>query len=349
MKRIVGWIGLVTILFYPLFYAKAQQDVSSDRFVNATVGFWNLENLYDTLNDPLKDDDEFTREGVKKWDGYRYKEKLKKLSEVIEKLGDENGPEILGVCEIENRKVLEDLVSMPGLIKGKYQIVHFDSPDRRGVDVALLYKSNYFKPFSSASVTVKEEGNKDFITRDILVVTGILSNDTITFIVNHWPSRRGGGSEDKRILAATVARKQVDSLLSINPGSKIILMGDFNDDPNNKSILTVLRGKPEKRITASSDLLNPMFDMFKDGRGTLAYQDTWSLFDQIIMTQELVNNTNGKYFYKEKSVGVSVQKAQVQQEGRYQGYPLRTFSGNNFTNGYSDHFPVFIYLNQKIK
>jgi hypothetical protein len=342
MKIIVTGIVLTIISFH---LAKAQEE----QYVQATVAFWNLENLYDTLNDPLKDDDEFTREGVKKWDSDRYLKKLKNLSEIIEKLGDENGPEILGVCEIENRKVLEDLVSTPELINRRYKIVHFDSPDRRGVDVALIYKSNYFKPLNSLSVTVKEANDQDFITRDILVVTGVLSNDTVTFLVNHWPSRRGNGSEDKRILAAGVARKQVDSLVNLNKDAKIILMGDFNDDPNNNSIMEVLHGKPSKKITLRTDLYNPMFDMFKKGIGTLAYQDSWSLFDQMIMTQALTRNVNGKYFYKEESAGVSVQKSQIQQEGRFQGYPFRTYSGNEFTNGYSDHFPVFIYLIQKVK
>ena len=320
-----------------------------ERFVHATVAFWNLENLYDTLNDPLKDDDEFTKEGVKKWNGYKYKEKLKKLSEIIEKMGDDDGPEILGVSEIENKQVLEDLVATPKLASRRYKIAHFDSPDRRGVDVALIYKANYFKPINAVAVTVKEEGNDDFITRDILVVTGVLSNDTITFMVNHWPSRRGNGSEDKRILAATVARRQVDSLVKINPNAKVILMGDFNDDPNNKSILNVLNGKPEKRITGPTDLFNPMFDLFKNGVGTLAFQDVWSLFDQIIMTQALLKNENGKYFYRVGSANSSVKKEQIQAEGRYRGYPFRTYSGNDFTNGYSDHFPVFIYLVQKVK
>ena len=342
---------LFSFLFYTNFTTAQRnvQDSSPDKYYLASIAFWNIENLYDTLNDPLKDDDEFTPKGAKNWYGERYKKKLGKLSEIISTIGDEDGPEILGVCEVENKKVLEDLISTPLLVNKRYKIVHFDSPDRRGVDVALIYKSNYFKPLSSFSITVKDSSDTNFITRDILIVTGILSNDTITFLVNHWPSRRGGGSEDKRILASTIARSLVDSVLNLNPKAKLILLGDFNDDPTNKSIQTVLRGKPEKSIKSATDLFNPMFELFKKGVGTLAHQDSWSLFDQIIMTQALLNNENEKYFYKENSTGVAVKKEQIQEEGRFQGYPLRTYSGNTFTNGYSDHFPVYIYLVQTIK
>ncbi len=344
LKVLLGWMLVQVSL---LSFAQNPAD-TEERYVQATVAFWNLENLYDTINDPLKDDDEFTRGGAKRWNGNRYKQKLQKLSDIIEKLGDENGPEILGVCEIENRTVLEDLISTPALIGRKYKIVHFDSPDRRGVDVGLIYKSGHFKPLNAVAVPVKEEGNKDFITRDVLVVTGLLNNDTVSFIVNHWPSRRGNGNEDKRVLAATVVRRQVDSLQTINPEAKVILMGDFNDDPVNKSIHQVLSARSRKKIVSGSDLFNPMYDMYKNGVGTIAYQDSWSLFDQIIMTQSLLDNKNSKYYYQDGSSGAYVEKRQIQQEGRYQGYPLRTYSGNNFTNGYSDHFPVYIFLVQKV-
>ncbi len=329
--------------------AQKKQEQPTERYILATVAFWNLENLYDTLNDPHTDDDEFTPEGAKNWYGDRYKKKLSKLSSIIEKMGDEDGPEIMGFSEIENKKVIEDLIATPLLKSRHYDIVHLDSKDRRGIDVALIYKANYFKPLKSGWAAVKDSADSKFITRDILVVTGILNNDTITFMVNHWPSRRGNDSEDKRVLAATVARKQVDSIMNSNSEAKIILMGDFNDAPTDKSIFDVLRGKPEKKITSTADLFNPMYKLYKNGVGTLAYQDSWNLFDQIIMSQALIKNANGKYYYKEESASNFVKKDQVQKEGRYAGYPFRTYSGNNFTNGYSDHFPVFIYLMQKIK
>lgn len=348
-SKIILLSFFITIFTNSIQAQKNSSDTLSERFVLTTVAFWNIENLYDTLNDPNKNDDEFTPNGAKKWYGERYNKKLEKLSEIIEKMGDEDGPEIMGLCEIENKNVLQDLISTPLLKNRRYGIVHFDSPDRRGVDVALIYKVNYFKPLFSSSIGVRDSSDKKFITRDILVVTGILNNDTVTFMVNHWPSRRGGGSEDKRLLAASVAKKQVDSIVALNPNAKIILMGDFNDDPINKSIQNILGGKTENRITSPKDLYNPMFEMFKKGVGTLAFNDSWNLFDQMIMTQALLKNENKKYFYKDNSAGSYVKKVQIQKEGRYEGYPFRTYSGNNFTNGYSDHFPVYIYLVQKIK
>jgi len=336
------------VIGFCLLFSLSGKAQSEEKFYLSTVAFWNLENLYDTIDDPKKDDNEFLPKGIKKWTGERYLQKIEKLSDIIEKMGDDDGPEILGLCEIENRKVLEDLINTPKLKGRKYGIVHYDSPDRRGVDVALLYKTAYFKLLYSKSITVMDVNDSKFITRDILVVTGILSNDTLTFMVNHWPSRRGGGSEDKRILASTVARNQIDSIVKINPISKIILMGDLNDDPTNKSVLNILKGKSLKKISSEEDLFNPMYDMYKKGLGTLAHQDVWGLFDQIIMTQPLLKNYNGKYFYKENSAGVSIRKEQIQQEGIFKGYPMRTYSGNNFTNGYSDHFPVYIYLVQKL-
>ena len=340
---------LETSFFNSIRAQNNPSDSLKEHYVLATVAFWNLENLYDTLDDPIKDDNEFTPKGVKKWYGERYKKKLTKLSEIIEKMGDSDGPEIMGFAEIENRDVVEDLISSPLLKNRRYKVVHFDSPDRRGIDVALIYKSNYFNPINAAHVNVADTTDPDFITRDILVVTGVLNNDTVTFMVNHWPSRRGGGKDGKRVLAASVARRQVDSLLALNPRAKIMLMGDFNDDPSDRSVLEVLGAKPEKKIASPSDLYNPMYQLHKNGIGTLAYQDNWNLFDQIIMSQELLKNDNHKYFYKKNSAGSFVKKEQVQREGLYAGYPLRTYSGNNFTNGYSDHFPVYIHLLQKVK
>jgi predicted extracellular nuclease len=344
-------ICLLLLLFFwnsqhPIFGQTEKK--AQDSYIHSTIAFWNLENLYDTLNDPDKNDEEFTPNGAKQWTDERYQEKLLHLAEIIDKMGDSDGPEILGVCEIENRQVLEALIATPLLASKQYGIVHFDSPDRRGVDVGLIYKKNFFQPLHAQSITIRDSTDFGFITRDVLSSTGILYNDTITILVNHWSSRRGSGSESKRILAAQVVRNHIDSIVTLHPERKIIVMGDFNDNPNNKSIQEVLNAKAKKKLTEPAMLYNPMAELYKKGVGSLGYQDFWSLFDQMIVSQALLKNENNKFFYMDNSANVYVQKVQVQQEGRFAGYPLRTYSGNTYTGGYSDHFPVYLYLLQQV-
>lgn len=318
------------------------------RYYAATIAFYNLENLFDTINDPRKQDEEFLPDGPRHWTGEKYKDKLEKLARVIEKLGDEDGPEILGVCETENKKVLKDLIETEKLKNRSYSIVHFESPDLRGIDVGFIYKTKYFKPFKSFNLEVKDPADPEFKTRDILVVSGVLSNDTITFMVNHWPSRRGSGKDDKRILAAETARKAVDSILSGNKDAKVILMGDFNDNPNDASISEHLNAQPEKKMTEKS-LFNPMFAINKKGYGTLSHDGVWHLFDQLIMTPAVLNNPNGKYFYRKESASIFYQKWLITQDGPYTGTPFRAFSGDMYSGGYSDHLPVYLLLLQEAK
>lgn len=332
--------------FINSFYA---QEKGKEYYV-AAIGFYNLENLFDTIvdldpNKILQDD--FTPEGPKSWTSERYHEKLKNLSTVISELATDVNPEgvaILGVAEIENKSVLEDLVKEEKLKSRDYQIVHYESPDKRGIDVGFLYNPKYFKVESSQVYSLKMPEDSSFTTRDQLVVNGYLNDELIHVIVAHWPSRSGGEkrSAPKRIAAGQLARGIIDSLEQINPKAKILFMGDLNDDPTNLSIKKHLNTVAKKEEVKQDNLFNPMESFYKKGIGTLAYRDTWNLFDQIILSPGLVDDDFSSYkYYNAKVYNKSYMK---QSSGRYAGYPLRSFAGGAYMAGYSDHFPVYVFL-----
>ncbi|MBA5792003.1 endonuclease/exonuclease/phosphatase family protein [Flavobacterium sp. xlx-214] len=323
-----------------------------------TVSFYNLENLFDTIRDEKIYDEEWTPKGERSWDGKKYQQKLENLSRAIAEIGtDENPnmPTILGVSELENKKVLEDLVAMPKLQKAGYGIVHYDSPDRRGIDVALLYQTKHFKPTSSKNIPLyiydasdakyKNDNNgkgKRIYTRDQLLVTGLLDGEEMHFIVNHWPSRSGGEkkSSPNREAAAALNKKIIDSLYQINPNAKVMTMGDLNDGPYNKSVKEVLNAKAKKEEVKEGGMFNPMYQLYKEGHGTIAYRDAWDIFDQIILSEPLLRKDYSSYRYWK--VGIFNKPFLVQKTGQYKGYPLRNqLSGEP---GFSDHFPVYIYL-----
>jgi len=316
-----------------------------------TIAFYNVENLFDFENDPLTFDDDRTPDGKDHWTEEIYNAKLKNMAKVISEIGyDVAGttPAIIGLCEIENRRVLEDLVNQESLLKKDYGIIQFDSPDRRGIDVALLYRKNLFTPtnYKAHELIIYDNNDptKRIFTRDQLLVSGMFDGEKIHFIVNHWPSRSGGEerSRPKRIKAAKLNRQIIDSLFSEDPYAKIITMGDFNDDPSNSSIKEHLKAKRKKEDLKLKELYNPMEDMSRKGLGTLAYRDNWNLFDQMIISTELVKKDYSSYrFYKAEIYNKSYL---VNSTGRYKGYPYRSFVGGGYTGGYSDHFPVYIYL-----
>lgn len=312
------------------------------------IAFYNLENLFDTINNEGVRDIEFTPEGDKKWNTERYLSKLNNMSSVISQLGKDegiNGPSIIGLCEMENKLVLEDLVNMQAMKSNKYKIIHSDSPDQRGIDVALLYNPDNFNILSHQTYPLIihdiDSGNRIF-TRDQLLVKGILNNDSIYLIVNHWPSRYGGKERSipLRRDAALLNRKIIDSLLQINPHEKIITMGDFNDDPSDPSITNYLKAKDSKAELETNDLFNPLATYFKDSKGSLFYRGKWNLFDQMIVSQGLINS-NG---IKIKSATIFNKPFLIQQDGKYKGHLFRTFGGKNYLNGYSDHLPVFLIV-----
>ncbi len=315
------------------------------------VAFWNFENLFDIYNDPETHDDEFTPEGIKKWNETKYQKKLSNMERVIFDMAAINKeyPIVLGVSEIENRSVLEDFVAQPKLKGAKYRICHFDSPDARGVDVAFLYRADVFKLEGSDNIKLNVPELPNFRTRDLVVMWGTIEGEPFYFLVSHWPSRLGGkeASQFKRDACAKQIREIKDSLLKENPATKVIVMGDFNDDATDASLVKVMGAKGKIKELQTGDFFNPYYQMLKAGLGTLAYQDSWNLFDNICVTENLVNGTYGKLrLMKGKKFygNIFTRPYMLQQEGQYKGYPLRTFVTNNFQNGFSDHFPVYIYI-----
>ena len=315
------------------------------------VAFWNFENLFDIYNDPETHDDEFTPEGIKKWNETKYQKKLSNLERVIFDMAaiNKDYPVVMGVSEIENRSVLEDLVSQPKLKGAKYRICHFDSPDARGVDVAFLYRADVFKLEGSDNIKLNVPELPNFRTRDLVVMWGTIEGEPFYFLVSHWPSRLGGkeASQFKRDACAKQIREIKDSLLQANPATKVVVMGDFNDDSTDASLVKVMGAKGKVKELETGDFFNPYVQMLKAGLGTLAYQDSWNLFDNICVTENLVNGTYGKLrLMKGKKFygNIFTRPYMLQQEGQYKGYPLRTFVTNNFQNGFSDHFPVYIYI-----
>lgn len=342
--------AIVALLLSFATICAAQQ---KDEFKVAAIGFYNLENLFDTLDNPTTNDADFLPGGRLLWNTPKYISKQANMAKVIAQLGTELNPDgvaILGVAEVENRKVLEDLVAQEALKSRQYKIVHYDSPDERGIDCGLLYQPKYFKVLGSKAYPVAlkdpKTGVVDF-TRDILYVSGTFDGEPMHLMVGHWPSRRGGesGSAWMRAEAAGVCRHIADSLRTIDPYAKIVVMGDLNDDPNNKSVTKVLNAKGSADDLAAGEMYNPMYDFFKNGNGTMAFRDAWSLFDQMILSQGLVHKkTGGWQLYK---AVVFRQPWLLQTEGAFKGYPFRTFVGDIFINGYSDHLPVYLFLLKK--
>lgn len=317
------------------------------------VMFYNLENFFDTINDPEVRDDEFTPEGPKQWNSAKYNKKLANIERVLFDLAafDRNYPAVIGVSEVETRSVLEDIVATPKLAPADYRIVHYDSPEARGVDVAFLYRPDVFHLEGSYPVKTEIPGLPNFKTRDILTMWGKIENEPFFFMVAHWPSRLGGkdASEFKRIAVGEQMRRIADSVLKIDPATKVVAMGDFNDDPTDRSIAEGLGAKAKMKELEPGDFYNPFAAVFRAGLGTLAYGDAWNLFDNIVVTENLATGSEGA-LKLQRSEGskfygnIFKRHYMVQKEGSFKGYPLRTFVGNNFQGGYSDHFPVFIYF-----
>jgi hypothetical protein len=357
------FINLKVCLFCLFFisFLSAQ----SKKYNIHTVAFYNFENLFDTINDPATNDDEWTPNGAQNWTNEKYQQKLQNLARVLSEIGtpdNTNAPALIGGSEIENRGVLEDLIKQPKLLNYNYGIIHFDSPDKRGIDVALLYQKKHFKPVSFSNIplliyknqtVLKEEKqeidddaepkvqNNRVFTRDQLLITGFLDGEELSIIVNHWPSRSGGekASGKYREAAGALNRKIIDSLQQINPNAKVITMGDLNDGPYNKSVKIALGAKAKKAEVQPFGIFNPFEEMYNRGQGTLAFRDSWDIFDQIMVTESLIKPDFSSFnFWK---AGIFNKPYLIQDSGKYKGYPLR----HTLTEvGYSDHFPVYIYL-----
>ena len=317
------------------------------------IGFYNLENFYDTINDPNKSDEEYLPNGTKHYTGEVYLDKIGRLAEVLSQIGTDLSPDglsIIGNAEIENENVLQDLVRHPLLKSRGYKVVHYDSPDERGVDVALLYNPKYFTPLFSESlfVPIFNQDGTPRMTRDILFVYGKFDGEDMYIMVGHWPSRRGGEevSAPNRAIAAGVCRHKADSITKINPDAKIVIMGDLNDDPISPSVAKVIGSKGEKDKVERGGIYNPWVGMYKQGIGTLAYNDSWNLFDQIMVSSGFLSNNQTGYFFKDAHI--FSKPWMIQTTGRYKGYPKRTYDFDNYLAGYSDHFPTYIVLLKRL-
>ncbi len=343
------------------------------RFIVHTVAFYNFENLFDTINNE-NNDEEWLPNGAQNWTNEKYQQKLINLSRVLSEIGtgeNPNSPTFIGGCEIENRNVLEDLIKTPLLINKDYGIVHFDSPDKRGIDVALLYQKKHFNPTSFENIPLliykdeekadkkdkkeDEEKTDDMVvettkvgriyTRDQLLVTGLLDGEEINLIVNHWPSRSGGEKKSSkyREAAGQLNRKIMDSLFKINPSAKIITMGDLNDGSYNKSVKEGIGAKLKKTEVKKFGIYNPFEQMAKDGNATLFYRDAGDIFDQIMVSDQLIQPDYSSYKYWK--AGIYNKPYMIQTTGQYKGYPLRHQATEI---GFSDHFPVYVYLIKQV-
>jgi len=331
---------------------------------NYIVGFYNLENLFDTYDDPAKNDEEFLPEGKNKWTPAKYEKKVHNMARVIAAMAQENGRyhTILGISEIENRMVVEDLVSDPQIAAANYQIIHYDGPDRRGVDVALLYNPKQFELLESVSIPYTFEGseiefslNKEeqdyFRTRDILMVRGKIDGEMFAFFVTHTPSRLGGKGNDLRSRCGEIIYNYSLELEAKYPGIKIAAMGDMNDNPFDESMAVWLHGKEKMEVMTEKDWFNPFWSMLKAGYGSLCYQYEWNIYDQVLVNYNLTFAPEGGLkihpIIKDTYYGRIFKKPfMINQKGQYKDQPFRTFSNGAFVGGYSDHFPSYILISK---
>ena len=344
------------IFIFSLTITVCNSQKNGKKYNIRTIAFYNLENLFDTINDVNKNDEASPIMELKSNRSKVYWDKIEKLSSTIAQIGEDKtktSPAIIGVSEVENLNVLEDLIKSKHLVKNDYGIIHYDSPDKRGIDVALLYQKKYFNPIHHEVFNPKIfKDNYPIYTRDQLLVSGYLDDELIHIIVNHWPSRRGGeaASRPNREKAAYQNTKIIEQVRTQDANAKILIMGDFNDDPNNSSFKNVLKTKSRKKEVAEGDLYNPYEDMFRRGFNTLKYRDKINLFDMIFFTSPLLDKGEKDFSsYKMYKAMIFNKRFLTTKKGKYKGYPFRSFSSGNYTGGYSDHYPVYLYLIKEAK
>ncbi len=335
-----------SFLFFFLICSVDQLLSQTDEMQNARIMFYNVENLFNPVQNEGKNDEEFLPDGERRWTHFRKQRKQNKISQVILFSGQWNPPVLVGLCEVEDRKVLEELVWNTGLNHLSYFIEHYESADNRGIDVALLYRKDRFSVMHSYPVRVLTgEGNRP--TRDILYVCGVLDQkDTLHVMVNHWPSRWGGEimTRPKRLAAANVLKELCDSVIDVSPKAKIIAMGDFNDGPSDQSLKIVSRTHGDDHKLLINLAHTP------DGTvpGTIKYKHEWSCFDQILVSKPLYEGSfAGGFVLKEKTMKIVDADFLLEKDPQYPGLRLkRTYIGFKYAGGYSDHLPVMIELTQ---
>lgn len=332
---------LVIFSFCIFFVSCAAQNTAS----STGVMFYNLENLYDTINDPEKDDETFLPTADRNWNAEKYHEKLLNIAKVITTAGM---PVLVGVCEVENRNVLDDLIAEKSISEGNYKYIHFNSPDERGIDVALLYNAALFTPKKYFPITVNLPGETVDYTRDILFVYGELTingkKEPLNVYVNHWPSRVEGEevSAPKRAAAAQTLKKVVDSLFAELKNPNIIIMGDFNDTPFDKSISQILYVQELDADRSFERLVGLAFEKQKKGEGSYNYKGNWQALDQIIVSKSLLDGRN--LDVEENTFEFFQQDFMMYNHPQYGKSPSRSFSGTKYYSGYSDHLPVYVEL-----
>lgn len=337
----------LVLFFAPLLTLQAQER----RYDIYAVGFYNLENLFDTIHQQGKNDYEFLPDGVNKWSTKKYSNKIKNIARVLDDMASDvpsSGLAAVGVCEVENAAVLRDLVSCEPLVRRGWSFAHFVGPDSRGVDCALLYNPKLFKPTDAWLVPyTAAKRDTTYITRGFLVVKGEIGGEVLHLIVNHWPSRYAKSPVRER--AGVLVRQLKDSIVGADPKAKVIILGDLNDNPDNKSVSESLGAVRNKKDASNAvSLYNPWWNILRqEGRGTQKYRGKWNLFDQIMVNGNLVNGGNSVLgFYKAE---IFSRDYMFQSKGKYKGSIKRTHAGGVWLNGYSDHLPVILYLRKEIK
>ena len=349
MRHTSLWVLLLGLLLCSSLFAQ------NETYVRC-IAFYNLENLFDTIHDEGKNDYEYLPDGGMKWTSLKYEHKIHNMGYAISQLGtdeDPRGAVCVGVSEVENMRCMEDLCAETNKYDRRYKPILLEGPDRRGIDCALLYNPALFTVKNVKLVPYVQEKAKDstYYTRGFLTVRGELGGEDVAVIVCHWPSRFSGPFYRESGARQTKAVK--DSLLRINKDMKIFVMGDMNDDPTNKSMHECLQAKPEISQVGPDDMYNPWYNILaKEGKGTLFYNGSWNLFDQIVITPNLLNkDSKHKDFSTLKYFAHQVFRRDylIQQDGQYKGAPLRTSAGGRWLNGFSDHLPVVMYLVKEAK
>ena len=355
MKRLITLLSLL-VLLAPVSFAQGRKSY--------VIGFYNLENLFDTYHDEGKNDYEYLPDGANEWTDYKYAKKLSNMARVIRAMRDENNAyhAVLGVSEIENRHVLEDLVAEPAIADANFQIVHYDGPDRRGVDVALLYRPELFTVLESKSIPFTFDSALDFgmtpeeqdafRTRDLLMVRGLLGGEMFAFFVAHLPSRLGEKSGALRSRGGEMMYEESMRLMREYPGIKIVAMGDMNDNPTDDSMAVYMHGREKVEDVGPLDFFSPFLSMLKAGYSSLYYRGENNIYDILVVNSNLVNAPKGTLkiqpIVKKKYYGrIFKQPFMTQQEGQYAGQPFRTFSNGAFVGGFSDHYPTYIVVSNK--
>ena len=343
-------LWLMSFLLLMVAAANAQK-----KYGHYSVAFYNLENLFDTIHDEGKNDFEYLPDGSNRWGKVKYENKLKNMAHALADLGTDKlpgvGASIIGVSEVENANALNDLMAQPEMKERGFKFVHIEGPDKRGVDCALIYNPKFFTPEKwFLPQYIYENGDTVRKTRGFLTVQGRLAGEPLTVIVCHWPSRFATGYF--RDIAGKQVRQLTDSISLADPEQRIIVMGDMNDDPDNTSMAKFLGAKRKMKDVKEGDFFNPWWDVLRaDGQGTLSYQGGWNLFDQIVLSRNLLD-VKGRKDYSRLTLyqwHIFRRDYLIQQEGKFKGAPKRTHAAGSWLNGYSDHLPTVTYLIKEMK